>query len=310
MAEPKYNCSQAELYAILGLAVNNLEEDLDAFAEKSTNYDDAFVDEMRALIDAAVAFPSEEQRKAAHQNAKGDLPGLLEPIKGQFRDLQEYIRKGWPNTDPKARYDQAGLVNYNKIGDSNWEHVKLLNKDMTDFTADAANLVLITTPGGMVPTFVAGLATTYTAFKLKYDVFLSSKETGTATAAKINADNAAFTACMAFMAFGVSSVMRNNEDGQKRYTFTVLKKLVSPPGSSGMVVKVKRADDTIVTNGSVTIKEAGEPAMTVNINEEGEAVFANINPADYAGFVTVGGANTNFDKTVTTGTEGRITVVI
>ena len=64
------------------------------------------------------------------------------------------------------------------------------------------------------------------------------------------------------------------------------------------------------TSGTVTIKEEGQPAITSNINEDGEALFANINPADYAGFVTVNGVNTNFIKEVNTGTNSRITVTI
>lgn len=306
----KYNCTQNELYAVLGLAVNNLAEDLDQFTAKSTNYDDAYVLDMRALIDAAVALPDEEQRNGVHENLKADLPALLEPIKQDFKDLQEYIRKGWPNTDPKARYEQAGLINYNKIGVANWEYVKGLNTNMSAFVANASNLALLTTPGGMIPTFVGGIATHYAAFKTKYDLFLSSKETATATAAKIKADNAAYTACMLFMTFGVDSVMRNNAEGQKRYTFSVLKNIVSPPGSAGLTVKVKKPDDTIVTNGTVTIKEEGQPAITVNINADGEGIFPNINPAEYTGYVTVAGVNTNFTKTVNTGTDARITVVV
>jgi hypothetical protein len=308
--KPKYNCTQQELYAILGLAINNLAEDKSKFLEKSTNYDDAFIDGQRVLVGAAIGLPNEEQRNGVHQNLKGLLPGLLEPIKQDFRDLQEYIRMGWPDENPTPRYEQAGLVNYNKIGTSNWENVQGLNKNMDDFTADAANVTLLTTPGGMVPTFVAGIATHYTAFKTKYDLFMSSKETATATAEKIKADNTAYASVMKFMTFGVNSVFRNDAEAQKRYTFIALKNQVSPPGSAGLIVKVKKGDDTIVTTGTVTIKEEGQPAITVNINAAGEAVFTNVNPADYTGYVTVNGVRTNFVKTVNTGTDARITVVI
>lgn len=307
----KYNCTQQELYGILGLAINNLEEDLPLFFAKSSNYIAALVTGLRGVLNAAVILPDEEQRNGVHQVLKGLLPGLLEPVKQDFRDLQEYIRAGWPTENPKPRYEQAGLIHFNKTGDDNWENVKGLNESMTDFITDTVNGPILITPGGMIGTFVADVAAHYAAFKAKYDLFLLSKETSVARAAKINADNAAHTACMKFMTFGVESVFRNDAEAQKRYTFVTLKHSISPPGSASLVVKVKRADDTLVTNGTVTIKEEGQPAITVNINADGEAFFGNINPADYTGFVTtVDGVTTNFVKEVNTGTAARITVAV
>lgn len=306
----KYKCTQQELYGILELAINNMEEDLPLFTAKSDNYNPALVLAVRGVLGAAVALPNEEQRNGVHQTLKGLLPGLMEPVKQDFRDLQGYIRDGWPNENPKPRYEQAGLIDFNKIGNDNWEHVKGLNDSMRAFITDAVNGPILLLPGGMIATFVADQALHYAAFKAKYDLFLLSKETSVARAAKIKADNTAHTACMKFMTFGADSVMRNSAEGQKRYTFITLKHSISPPGSASLIVKVKNADDTLVTNGTVTIKEEGQPAKTVNINADGEAFFPNINPADYTGFVTVNAVNTNFIKEVNTGTAARLKVVV
>ena len=73
----------------------------------------------------------------------------------------------------------------------------------------------------------------------------------------------------------------------------------------------KKTDDTVWVNAVVTIKEQGEPAITVNTDGTGVANFPNINPADYAGtIVTASGETATFNKTADTGVNARITVVV
>ncbi len=300
----KYRCTQQELYAIGKLAIDNLEADLADFFAKNGMYVAAYVTMLRNLRQAAIDLPDEEQRNGVHQVLKGLLPALVEPIKDNFNDLKSGIRKAWPTENPTPRYEQAGLVNYTNIGTDNWEHVEGLCEKMDEFvTTNAAALI---TPGaGMMPAgFAAKVTSDWGAFTPVYDNFMSSRETGTATAAKLTADNAFYDAMMLFMKDGVESVYRKDAAKQDRYTFSVLKNMVSPPGSAGLDVTVINADDTVAINQEVTIKKEGAPALKVNTGANGVAPFDNVDPATYSGLVK----GITFVKDVNTGVRARITI--
>ena len=165
----KYASTEVELYSITNLGINNLEADLALFALKKAKYTVAFVNTLRGLRTAAMGLPDEEQRNGVHQTLKNLLPDLLTPVKDNFNDLKGYIRDGWPGQDPKPRYEAAGLVKYNAIGESNWENVAGLCESMVQFIN--ANTVLLTAPGGMVGTFLNKVKADRDAFKNVYDPF-------------------------------------------------------------------------------------------------------------------------------------------
>ncbi|MFI5219581.1 MAG: hypothetical protein ACHQNT_08835 [Bacteroidia bacterium] len=300
-------CTESELYAIAELAINNLDADLALFAAKKAKYTALFITGLQTLLTNAKALPSEEERNGMHQILKGQLPGLLAPVKQDFKDLQGYIRDAWPTEDPKPRYEQAGLVSYNKIGDNNWENVGTLNQNMTNFITD--NTATLTAPGGMPAGFAAQVGTNFTAFKTVYDNFLVTRETSTAAAAKVTANNALFDAMMDFMEDGTEMVFNRDEANKKRYTFQSLKDIVSPPGSASLTVTVKKGDDTFAATGTVKIKKEGVAAIMAQINE-GLAAYPNLDTGKYEGEVVVDGVTKTFTKEVNTGTDARITVVI
>ncbi len=304
----KYKCTQQELYAIGELGVNNLDADLLKFTAKSTNYNAAFVLVLRGLRNTAKGLPDDEQRNGVHQNLKVLLPDLLKPIIQDFRDLSNYIKDGWPGIDIKPRLEQAGLVYFNKIGTTNWEYVTGLNGNMTTFITDAGNAALLAAPGGMIGTFVADVAAHFAAFKVKYDAFVSSRDTTTATAAKLTADNNFYDACIKFMTFGVESVFNGDDAGMKRYTWNALKTIISPPGAASLKVYTETAANVAVKVFSVEIKAEGKPAITLPADVDGLAWFKNIDADRYAGKLTVNGVVYPFAKEVNVGVDARITV--
>lgn len=304
----KYTCTESELYAITELAINNLEEDLPAFAAKKAKYTAPFVDNLRAVRQAAIDLPGEEQRNAVHETLGGKLPDLKENCRDNFNDLQGYIRDAWPDDNPKARYESAGMRHDQKIGKSNWEEVVALNEAMVKFITD--NSALLLAPGGMPATFATKVGDDEKAFNDVYNPYMTARETGTATAAKITANNTLLETCMDFFKDGVDMVFKRDTEAQKRYTFTALKDKVSPPGSTSMSVTAKKADDSLWGAGiSVTIKAEGKPALTAVTGENSVAVFKNIDPGKYAGTVTTVNGATTFKKTADTGVDARITVV-
>lgn len=306
--ESKYKCTQSELYSITGLAITNLDEDLDDFHNKKTKYDDAFVLAMKDQRTAAMALPDEESRNAVHQTLKNKLPDLKDVCRDNFSDLKGYIRDGWPNEEPKPRYEAAGLNFDSKIGTNNWENVVSLNEKMNQFIA--GNETLLGTPGGMPNTFKAKVLSDTTKFNDVYNPYKTARQTEEATGAKLKANNNLYDACMDFMEDGTTMVYKRNDDKKKRYIFSELKNIVSPPGSTSMTVRVKKTDDNVWGNVTVKIKAEGRPQLTGQTDvAEGAARFDNIDPADYDGEIITPNGTTTFKKTAETGTRARITVV-
>jgi hypothetical protein len=93
--KPKYKCSEDVLYEIIRRATANLDENLADFFAKSTNYTAALVTSLQGLRTTAMGFPNEDQRNATHEATRNLLPGLMEPVKANFKALQGYIRDGW-----------------------------------------------------------------------------------------------------------------------------------------------------------------------------------------------------------------------
>lgn len=304
----KYASTETELYSIGELAINNLEADLAKFVLKKAKYDAAFVLALRGLRTAAMLLPDEEARNGVHQTLKNLLPGLLVPVKDNFNDLKGYIRDAWPGEEPKPRYEAAGLVKYNAIGESNWENVAGLCESMTQFIS--ANSVKLKIPGGMPLPFGGKVTADGDAFKNVYDPFLTSRETSTARAAKITANNLMYDAMMDFMKDGVEMVFRNSDEDKKRYTFHVLKNLVSPPGSASLKVTVKNGLDIMQPNKNVTIKKAGAAPITLPTDVNGIDLFMNLTPGKYEGEVDNGGVTVKFTKEVGVGTDARVIVVV
>jgi len=304
----KYKSSEVEMYAIGELAFNNLTADLAPFAAKKAKYTAPFVTGLRGLRTDAMALPDEEQRNGVHQILKNQLPGVLTPVKDNFNDLKGYIRDAWPDEDPKPRYEAAGLVKYNAIGDDNWENVPGLNESMTQFITD--NNATLDTPGGMPATFPTKVTNDATAFDNVYDPFMTSRETATATAAKVKANNKLYDAMAEVCKDGVEMVFRNDAEAQKRYTFAALKDLVSPPGASSLKIMVQNALNVPQPNLGVTIKKIGSAPITKQLDVNGIAVFTNAEPGKYEGTVDNNGTPVPFTKEVETGTDARITVTI
>lgn len=302
----KYACTESELYAITDMAINNLEADLPAFAAKKAKYTPAFVTNLRAMRTAAMTLPGEEQRNAEHETLGGLLPALKDTCRDNFNDLQGYIRDGWATENPKARYEAAGMRHDQKIGKNNWAEVVALNEAMVKFITD--NNATLLAPGGMTATFAAKVASDQTAFNDVYNPYMTARETGNATAAKLKANNDLYDACLSFFKDGVEMVFKRDADAQKRYIFTVLKEIVSPPGSASLKVTVIKGDDTPAEGAVVTIKAEGKPSIKVDTDASGVAFFDKVDAATYNGTVDFNNASTPFKKDVDTGKNSRIVI--
>ncbi len=311
-----YTCTELELYAIAELGYNNLETDLAAFAAKSTKYDATFLAALRQQRTDAMALPDEEGRDAEHEILRNKLVAdFLPPVLDNFNDLKGYIKDGWPDEDPKPRYEAAGGTKYAKAAEKNWENVVGLNDSMVSFITD--NSAMLDDPGGMPGTFAVKVSTDAGNFATNYALFMQARETGVGRAEKVTANNLLHSQLMDVLEDGAERVFRNDAAKQKNYVFATLKDIVSPPGSASLRALVLREDDTPVEGASVTIRLKGAeaievvaPPITVITNTEGVALFENADPGRYNGSATSadGLVTVDFTKEIDTGVNARVTV--
>jgi len=114
---------------------------------------------------------------------------------------------------------------------------------------------------------------------------------------------------MDFMTDG-QMLFGSNDEMKKLFTFSVLKSLVSPPGSASLKVTVKKADGSAAEGIKVNIKEAEDNAPEIMgvSDANGEVTFNGIDAGVYT--VNVGFANVqNYTKEVNTGVDARLEVV-
>jgi hypothetical protein len=280
--KPVYKCSEDTLYEVTRRATANLKEDRLDFFAKSTNYTLLHVTGLEGLRTAAMGLPNEEQRNAFHEGTRKLLPGLMEPVKLNFRALQGYIRDGWPNEDVKPRYEAAGLLKYNLIRQSNWEAVVGLQTMMLAFVAVADNLTKLNAPGGMPAGFVAQLGTDYVLFETQLNLFASTVDTTTARNAKVTANNKLTTEVKKFMKFGREVVYAKNDGKKERYAWEIIVKQVDG-GMAGLHVKTMNGVlDVPEAEAECTWKPEGKEASTwltaktgigKKVLEEGEGVL-------------------------------------
>jgi len=278
----KYTCSEDALYEITRRTIASLEHDLADFFAKSTNYTLLYVNMVKGLRTTAMALPNEDQRNATHEATRNLLPGLIEPIKANYKTLQGFIRDGWPTEEPNPRYEEAGLLKYNAIRQSNWEAVVGLQQMMLDFVAVPANLAKLTSPGGMPAGFVAQLGTDYAPFDTAYTLFGNTIDTTTARNAKVTANNALTLECKKFMKFGVESVYRNNSGQQDLYTWSKIEEQVDGGMAGIHLLAMNGEADVPEAEVECTWKPDGKEAVTwltaktgvgVQMLEAGEGVL-------------------------------------
>jgi hypothetical protein len=278
-----YNCTEDAAYEISRRAIDNLENDLADFFLKSMNYVVAYILVLKGYRTTAMGLPNEDQRNATHEATRNLLPGLMDPIKLNFRAIQGYIRDGWPGEDPNPYYEEAGLLKYNAIGKGNWEAVIGLQGMMVAFVTKPANLAKLTTPGtgGMPAGFALQLGTDYAPFETAYNLFAATLDTTALRNAKVTATNTLVTECKKFMKFG-REVVYPKSAKKERYTWEILEKQVDPSQGGIHLTALDVVADVPLEGLECIWKPDGKEAVTFltakegvveHILEEGEGVL-------------------------------------
>ena len=307
----KYPSTQQELYSIADTMYANLviPANLAAFeATKPGKYAPDFITELIARKAAAFEMPGDVQRSSIHEANRIELTGLMEICCANFQVLKGYIHDGFPKDLWKTRYDEAGMTVYDSAYHSNWEKVVELNKNMKDFI-DLYPTQLTT--GFMPVPFKAKVSSDSDKFDVKYAAFKSSRETSSATGAKIAADNLVYED-LQNLQNDAHIVFSNNPEALKQFMFDAVKTLISPPGSASLGVDLTEEGTNLpVANATITIQSETGIAITKTTDETGQTDFLKIDPDNYnVKIQPVGKPEIIMVKEVNTGVSARLKVTI
>lgn len=301
-----YKCTQLELYSIYETATSNLEANLPVFVDYKTKYNAAYVADLKTARVAAMALPDADVRDAASETLRVEMLPLAASSVKNFQFLKGYIDDAFEADLRTINYRAAGLDEYDGARMNGWEDMIGMNQKMNAFIK--ANEALLTSAGFMPSTFAAKCKAAADGFATKYAAYKVARQTSENTAAKLRANNSLYKNMMDFMADG-QMLFSGNDEMKKLFTFTVLKSLVSPPGSASLKVTLKRADGSAYEGIKVNIKEAEDnaPEIAGVSNASGEVLFGGIDAGVYTVSVAFEKVQ-NYTKEVNTGVDARLEV--
>jgi hypothetical protein len=305
----EYHCTEVQLYAIAKAIFTSLGEAgiLADFHAHSPSYITSKVTSLLGSRSSAMGLPNEVQRAEAHELLLVDLKAAGKPCLQKFQTLKSYIKTAYPTTFT-IMYNSAGMAHYDKAANGNWVEMTGLNDDMNTFLANPAHVTALEALLNMPTTFPADVIGVTGTFGGLYTSFITAKSTTTAKNEKIAANNVLFHLLMGVCDDG--KIVYINDAGQiKLFTFEDVKTLLSPPGSASFKLTAKVAGLlTPIKNLPVVIQSKTAPAITVDTDVNGVALFPHLDPHNYT--VTVGGATflfvvQSFKKDVDTGVDAH-----
>jgi len=311
MAKPDYDMTQGELYSVADSMFASLGDPakLAKFAaKKPAKYVPGILLTLKATLNTAKNMPDSVQVSSIHETNLLDLQSLTIPCEDNLQDLKTYIHDGWPKQYWKVKYDEAGMVDYEQASHGNWESVVKMNKKMNDFIAN--NTADLTT-GNMPAGFALQVQNDSDAFDLKYTDFKNSRETAAVTAAKINANNVLYAALQDIQN-DAHSAFRRDAAGMREFMISVVKILVSPPGSASLgMTFIEVGSNLPLVNVKVTIQSATGIAKVAVSVADGTLEFTHLDPANYRVLVQAPGKpDMNLTKEVNTGVNARMKVMV
>ena len=306
--------TQRELYSVADSMIASLEQPakLAKFVlKKPTKYVPAHIVALKTLKTNAFNLPDSSQVSSVHETNAIDLLGLAEKCEDNFQDLKTYIHDGWAKQYWKTKYDEAGMEDYAKASHDNWEFVVSMNKKMNDFIgAHPGELAT----GHMIVGFDLLVQADSDAFDSKYTEFKNTRETASITSAKISANNTLYAA-LQDLQNDAHSAFRRDPDGLREFMITVVKSIVSPPGSANLGIEcIEVGSNLPVTKFKATIQSATGIAMVLASGDLNTVDFNSIDPDDYRVKIEFEGEvprpAINMVKEVNTGVSARLKVMV
>jgi hypothetical protein len=304
MENPKYNCSQQELYEACKLLATNLGEHLDRFTAYKGKYNIGYVTNFKQMRIDARAIPDLDIRTADREVLRIEL---VELVKTQVFEaanfLEGYINEVFKNPEiRKVRLQEAGFGHYDAAMSDDWEEVNyLLEQGYTFIETHETELI---DGGNNMP---AGFKTQFEALKNEMDskisTFLNLKDNSKAgTAVKINANNDLYDVATSICADG-QRIFAKEPETKEQFVWQSILEVITPPGAAGFKVYVRDAVTFLPrVNAEVKIQLPGQPVISLFTDEDGFVHFKNLAVGTYEGNITGAGyAEFNFSVTISTG---------
>ncbi len=308
-----HDCTRWELYTIAGMMIASglLPAVLSKLHAYKAKYIVGLFTAYTLNLNTARNLPGEEEIKFIHVSARIDLVNFKNVCCMNFQLLKGNIKDAFPANKLEAMYALAGGDVYTNAAHENWESVAKMNSLMMKFVADPSRLSALMAAGNMNAMFPAKIASDSGNFDAEHSILTTARQTGTATSAKLTADNLCYTNLTDLCA-DAQLALAGLPDLQKLFVFTTVKDIVSPAGAASFKMGAKMvAAFTNVEGLKVTIQKAGEVALSKITGADGIVLFENLDSGKYVVSVEKTGLiPMTFKKEVDMGTKARTEILM
>ncbi len=306
MITPNYRGTQQDLYSICKLAWNSCSQHLADFTGFKSKYDAAFITFNNTAIAAAEALPDDQTRSGESEILRIHLKENATTALALWQKIKRYNADAFPESEQKARNEQAGADYYFRASQDNWDSVQGLLTSGEQFLI--TNDTVLLDNGFMPATFAASFHEAKVAFNTQHQLFLDSEETARqGTQAKLTANNYIHKELMVMMLDG-QEIFKDDEATKKQFIYNEVLSLVSGVGQAGLRGLVSTvSNNTPIANAIIGIPSIGKETLSA---DDGRYTLVPVNSGTYTIEVTAEGYEplTIENKTVSVGTVSALNI--
>ena len=297
--------SQSNLYASCRIVIDNGRNRQAELATYFARYTDAFFDSLDTMASEAESLPDAMTRALDHKVLRIEMTSLADDCRRNWQLLKRYIAFAFDAAGTEvveANWEAAGWSYYANASKQNWEDVRMLMISGQSYLT--ANSAVLEANENMPAAFVDTFGASYDAFDAKMFLFYAAEESAmSATQAKMDANNALYEAVIKLCDDG--RAVFEGSATEREFSYTAVSELVTPSGSSTLIVTVTDAETAMPLAGAEVHVNGTE--RTVITDAEGRAEIGVLSAGATSGTIIRDGyADSAFDTTLTTGTTTRI----
>ena len=295
--------SMSTMYETSRILIQNCIANQATFGAFKAMYTVAYFDSIVDAIAAAEAMPSEEARALEHATIRNAMQGKGHECLRAWQSLKRYIKSAMPEALWDANWNAAGWNSYADAANFNWDKMNELMVNGSVYLAAHADELKANE--NMPDAFAASFDALKAEFALLYDSFIHARENAVVgTQDKMVANNAVYARVIACAEDG-QFLFEDNEAMRKQFSYDAVSELVSPSGSSTLIVTVTDAETTMPLAGAEVHVNGTD--RTVITDAEGRAEIGVLSAGAVSGTIVRDGyTDSTFDTTLTTGTTTRI----
>jgi len=299
----EYPGAMSTMYATSRILMENCKTNQATFAAFKGLYTQAYFDSIIDAIDAAQALPSDEARSLEHITLRNDLTAMAKSCLSKWQALKLYIKTAYAEALWTANWNAAGWNSYADAGNNNWDKVSELMSEGSVYLSTHADE--LKENENMPDAFVAEFDALADEFNATYSLFIHAREDAmVGSESKVEANNAVYARVIACGEDG-QFLFEDNEAMRRQFSYSAISELVSPSGSSTLIVTVTNAETGMALSGAEVHVDGTE--RTVVTNADGRAEIGALAAGATSGTIIRDGyADTTFSTTLGTGTTTRI----